>query len=225
MKSVVSWAVILAAAISWAQEIGNEIPERQPVIGQPATQNTPNHHNPMATLGGKKSSASMSFGLISGFQGSVLPSVPVSAFGSGIVGPMSPTVGVKFFVLDSVALIFEVGGSFGINGSDLAVGFDAQVGVDVLFGSPENALRPLVHFNVGFGKPFMGNFDVWVIHGAVGGGGEYFFTPQLSLTARATVAVPLTLAGGNLGVLVTTLSPALLATFYFDAPTGMGTKH
>lgn len=223
MKFVVALLVTLVGTTAFAQELGNEIPDRQPVNPAPVSAQQPAPSNPV-NFSSKKSSSSMSFGLLAGFQSSPIPSAPLGLGGSAVVGPLSPTVGMKFFVLDAVAFLFEVGASIGLGGNEALVGFDAAIGIDLLFGSPENALRPLAHFKVGFGKPFGPGTDMWVIHAAVGGGGEYFFTPQVSLTARATIAVPLTLANGNLSVLITTLSPALLATFYFDAPAGMGSK-
>ena len=225
MKQFVAWGLVLSCGLAEAQELCREIPVREPVPAPSAMRHevpTPEPVREVPSAGSRKSAQSMSFGLMAGFQSTVVPSAPSTGglISQQVTGPYAPTVGMKFFLHDSIAMLVELGTSIALDNGNVAVGFEAQLGVDVLFRSPQSALRPLLHLNVGLGKPFSGAGDVWMVHGAVGGGAEYFLSPQLSIAARATIGLPVLLANGRAVVLITTLSPSLMMTFYFDAPPG-----
>lgn len=144
------------------------------------------------------------FGLRVGFTGAPTP--------AGGEVASSPFVGVKLPLGDALALLVDAGFGIGTGGGPTAFGFTIGAGLDVYLGS-RRSLRPLITGGATFGKPISTNQRDHGLSIAAGGGAEYWFSRHFSVNGRALLAVPVSLAAGE--VLLFTLVPGVGATFYF----------
>jgi len=226
--------VVLVSGVGFAQEIGTEIEPVGPKAPPPVEKTPPPPTNPYATtpppetatpespavtpppqkttrgrkapesMGAKASAGAMSVGVHTALGGSGLSLTDA--------GP-SPTVGMTFFATDQVALTFDVGLGLQFSNRGLGFGFGAGVGMVFALGTPEDVLRPIIVAQVLFGKTVSQQSDDFMLVGQVGGGAEYFFSKNFSVSAQMLAGVPVNFRSGELAIF--TFSPGLGATLYF----------
>ncbi|MFZ5469302.1 MAG: hypothetical protein ACOZIN_07675 [Myxococcota bacterium] len=212
-------AVGLCAAVSFAQEIGTELPADSaaspPSTSPPITFDNPYAPPPSApeapvsaAVPGPSKGA---FGLRASFGGGGIPAV--SGTSSSGAGPAAPTFGFKYLATDSVALTFDAGLGLGFINGDVPFGFGAGVGGQAYLGSKEKPIRPYVAGGIGFGKGISVRGDDFVFALAAGGGAEYWFSGHFSVNGEALVGVPIDFRSG--AVTAATFTPGIGATFYF----------
>lgn len=230
MKRVVLLVVALVASFAFGQEIGTEITPvgptssaNQPPPPPPNDPNTNTTQQPakkQARLGetpkfdGTKVSASSGdFGIRAGFGASGSTGIPMGT-GAAATGVAAPAVGISYFASDSFKLLFDLGFGMGIVGSGVFFALGANIGFDLLFRSPADALRPFFHFAANFN--LAGANAVAVGFGAqTGFGAEYFFSPSFSINGRLMLAVPMVIFGSGLALGIFTVTPGVGATWYF----------
>lgn len=217
----VALLALLFAGSAWAQEIGSEIPAPTPAPDPyaappptpPPASSTPPASKPApaaapakggtAAGGGSGSAASGALGMRATFFGSPTTNLPTAA------------VGVAFFVADLIKLTVDAGVAANIIAypGNSTIGFSVAAGADVMLRTPAASVRPFLSLQVGFGKLVSEKGDDFSLVGNVGGGGEYFFSPQFSVNIRGLVSVPVNFKTGTVGVVLFT--PGAGATVYF----------
>lgn len=232
MKRLCVAVVVAMSAVAVAQEIGTEITPVTP-DNKPRPVNQPND-NPYATqptqppagdradarpapaapvdAGAQRSAGKGAFGIRGTFGGQ---SVGASRVGMGATPIEVGTVGLAYWGSDNFALLFDLGFGLGITGGGANIGLAALVGMDYLFRTTSDALRPLFHLQAGVAStiaPDLGS--ALALTATVGGGAAYFFSPNFSLTGRLGLGFRLPFASGQTTVL-TTLTPAVGAAWYF----------
>lgn len=230
MKRVVFVVAALVGSFAFAQEIGTEITPVGPTssanqqntntTASDPNANTPPPQKKQARLGetpkfdGTKVSASAGdFGVRAGFGASGSTGIPTGA-GAAATGVAAPTVGISYFATDSFKLLFDLGFGMGIVGSGVFFALGANLGFDLMFRNPGDALRPFFHFAANFN--LAGSNAVNVGFGAqTGFGAEYFFSPSFSINGRLMLAVPMVIFGSGLAIGIFTVTPGVGATWYF----------
>jgi hypothetical protein len=218
---------MMLSSLVLAQEIGTEITPVTP-DSKPKPVNQPNENpyapppaspEPKETAhaakqvdNGPRSAEKGAFGIRATFNGQVVGS---SRVGMG-AGPIETgSIGLGFWASDSLTLLFDLGLGLGISGSGANIGFGAGIGIDYHFRTAADALRPLFHIQVGIGSAIAPDIGSALSLGAqVGGGAEYFFSPNFSLTGRVALGLRLPLGFGQ-AIVLTTLTPAVGAAWYF----------
>jgi len=147
------------------------------------------------------------FGINTSFFGSALGSV-------GVSGIQAPTVGVRLFLDESIAL--NADGGVTLIASDGNTDFGMQIAATLDFYLAKLAagrLRPFVTGGVGFGKTVSGSSDFWGFELNGGFGAEYWFSQHFSLAGRLMVGIPFQFDPTI--VRISTFTPGVRATFYF----------
>lgn len=208
---------LLIAGSAWAQEIGSEIPATPPPADPYATP-PPAAPTPApaakpgpaaapakaaASAGGSGSAASGAFGMRATFFGSPTSNLPTAA------------VGVALLLTDMIKLTVDAGVAANIipYPGNSTIGFTVAAGADILFRTPAASVRPFLSLQVGFGKLVSDRGDDFSLIGNVGGGAEYFFSPQFSVNIRGLVTLPVNFKTGAIGIVLFT--PGVGATVYF----------
>jgi hypothetical protein len=129
---------------------------------------------------------------------------------------VAPSVGIAYFFTDSVKLLVDVGAGFSFD-RNVAFAVNAGLGIDILFRTPADALRPLISVGGSFGLASVGTRGVSIGFGAhVGGGAEYFFNPSFSVSGKLLIDVPMGIGStGSFALAVSTFSPTIGGTWYF----------
>ncbi|MBI3183544.1 MAG: hypothetical protein HYZ28_15515 [Myxococcales bacterium] len=217
MNRIVLAAAALIAGGALAQEIGTEIaPGSTSGSGSTAPTTYDNPYAPPPApppppetakeekpkVPGPKKGA---FGIRAGFDGASIHSLTGTA-------ASAPTLGIKYFVNDTVGVIFDAGVGVGI-GNRFALGFGAGVGVDAHLGSADRPIRPFASFQAMFGKGVSDKGDDFVVGLGAGGGGEYWFSDHFSVNGRLILGAGIDLKAFGVGLM--TLSPGIGGTLYF----------
>lgn len=199
---------LLGAGAAAAQEIGSEIPV-SPAPGQggqgPGAAFVP---APPPQLSAKP----FSLGIRASMVGSGLITQPATG---GAPGAVVPTLGVKLLVANALAITVDAGLAFGIQafGVSVNLGFTAAGGVDILFRTEKDALRPVISAMVQVSKGFSSFYGDWAIGASAGGGAEYFFDKHFSMMVRAMIGLMIDLNAAS--VVIATFTPGVVATVYF----------
>src|SRR6266849_1768797 len=98
-------------------------------------------------------------------------------------------------------------------GRNAVAGFLVNVGVEAHLWRTGTSLRPFLRGGLGAGKPATGRSGDYFGNAEVGGGAEYWFSDQFSLSGRAMLTV--TYFGGPDAFVIATFTPGVLAAFYF----------
>jgi hypothetical protein len=207
-------ALVLCAPVAFAQEIGTEIAPPPPPPSAPSENP---HLQPSAKPPAEPpqvSAGSGAFGLRAGFGAS--GGVLASGAGVGLSAvAFAPLVGASLFVSNAFKLNFELGFGLALANGNSSWAAGVGVGAEYLFRSRTDALRPLLFVSASFGISAVGSSDPALSFGVqAGGGAEYFFSPNFSLSGRLGLSLPVSLPNGNLVLGLSTLAPALGATFY-----------
>ena len=207
MKQSGAIALVLFAWGASAQEIGSEIPVGPPP-GQPGSAPVAYNPGPPPVLSAKP----FAFGIRAQMTGSGLISQPSSP---GSPGAAVPTLGVRLLVANALAINIDAGLAFGIlpYSGGVSVGFIAGAGVDIRFRTEKDALRPYIAFAGEFGKGFSSYYGDLMFGVSAGGGAEYFFDKQFSMSVRAMVGFRVDF--NAVVVVLGTFTPGVLATVYF----------
>ena len=224
MKNLIVAAVMVLGLSAFAQEIGSEI---KPGTTDPKTNTTTTYDNPYATpptpgttpatgnagaaVGLPLSAGKGAFGIRAGF-GSAGLALPSGTGATATVG--APTVGLTYWASDGLSLLFDVGFGLGIVGSNTLVALSAGIGIDYHGRTPLVALRPLFNFGASFGLAAVGNNLIPGLTVNVGGGAEYFLSPNFSFRGTVGVGVPMSFAN-NVVFGIFTFTPGVGASFYF----------
>lgn len=209
MKRLVA-VLAVVSSVAFAQEIGTEISSPPP--GTDTAQPTTPAPAPMVPVvePGPVSAGKGAFGIRASFSGGTF-SIPSTASTAGA----GSSVGIAFFASDSFKLLIDLGATLALVNSDVAYGFNALVGFDLMFRHVTDALRPFFHagafFNLNGGASnVVPSFGV-----QLGFGAEYFLSHNFSLNGRLLLAVPMATVNGDFTLLITTVSPGVGATWYF----------
>lgn len=226
-----NWFIAVVAVVSsaaFAQEIGTEISPATPNSGVQTQQQTDQDRPPPPNRrdrreqrrddgaespnwdGNRVSASAGSFGIRGSFSAGnfTLPSAAnTSNFGSSL--------GIAWFVSDGFKLLFDLGFALGVVGNDVGYGVNALVGFDYLFRTPADALRPFIHAGAFFGVAGNNSGANASFGVQLGGGAEYFFSPNFSLNARLLIAVPMAVPNGNFVLGITSVRPGVGGTWYF----------
>lgn len=224
---------VVSATVAPAQEIGTEIPAEQQQQTPPPTEQTPNYDNPYATpttpppataaaktpeqgaadAGNVPGPRRMAFGLRAGFGGGGIPTITT---GAGAVPVGAPTIGLRLFATETLALNIDVGLLMGF-GNTVAMGFGAGLGIDAFLGNKSLPVRPFVTGGAAFGRATasLDSNAPLTLAFNVGGGGEYWFNDHFSVNARALIGLPVSISNQGSFVSVATFMPGLGATIYF----------
>ena len=123
-------------------------------------------------------------------------------------------MGLAFYVSNLIRLTLDLGFAMAMpTGQEARVGFTAAFGVEPSFRTPKAALRPFVVVQVGFGKLLSNLGSDFALLATLGGGAEYFFSPNFSVNLRALLSMPFELTRSDLSFMLFT--PGLGATVYF----------
>jgi hypothetical protein len=205
MRSLFVSLLVLAPA-AFAQEIGTEVAPVTPVAAP--------HRAPLVESG-KATASSGAFGVRAGF-GTSVAALPA---GTAAATLTASTVGASLFVGDSLKLNFDLGLGLIINtrsSSGGAWAFGVGAGIDYLFRTSADALRPLLYGGVSFSIAGAGSTEpVAGVTVQLGGGAEYFFSPNFALYGRLGLALAMAAPGGYFQLGLFTLTPGVGATFYF----------
>jgi hypothetical protein len=201
-------AVLFAASSAVAQEIGSEIPVSPPPGSQGQGGSPAYMPGPPPDLSAKP----FSFGLRASMGGSGLISQPST---SGSPGAVVPTLGIKLLVANALAINIDAGLAIGILAfsGGLNLGFTIGGGVEIRFRTEKDALRPFLAFQGQFSKGFSGFYGDLAIGASAGGGAEYFFHKQFSMSVRGMIGFLIDLNAAS--VVLATFTPGVLATVYF----------
>jgi hypothetical protein len=123
-----------------------------------------------------------------------------------------PTVGTKVFVTDKIGLTLDAG-FLAQTGRNAVAGFLVNLGIEAHLWRTGTSLRPFLRGGLGAGKPATGRNGDYFGNAEVGGGAEYWFSDQFSLSGRAMLTV--TYFGGPDAFVIATFTPGVLAAFYF----------
>ena len=197
--------VAVCSSVAFAQEIGTEIAPAPNQAGPAPVM--PSAQVPLAEAGPLSAGAG-AFGIRGSFSGTTF-SIPTASAGGG-----GTSVGVAYFASNGFKLLFDLGFGLASLGNELTYALNALVGFDLLFRSTADALRPFIHasafFSLNGANQVVPGFGV-----QLGGGAEYFFSKHFSMNGRLLLAVPMALANGVFAIAITTVSPAVGATWYF----------
>lgn len=233
MKQLVL-AFVVVAGSAFAQEIGTEITPTTPTSGvQP--QNNPPPPPPPAEqpksgyvykpkgakevstapgaagfAGTKVSASSGDFGIRAGFGASGSAALPAGSTSGATVA--APSVGIAYFATDGFKLLVDLGFGMALVGSNALLALSATVGLDYLFRTPAEALRPFFHFAGSFYMAGSSNFAIG-FGAQLGFGAEYFFSPSFSVNGRLLLSVPMSV-NGQFVLGIFTVAPGVGATFY-----------
>lgn len=208
MNRALLMAGLMFSCAAAAQEIGSEIPV-SPAPGSGGQPGGPAYvPAPPAQLSAKP----FSFGIRASMEGSGVVSQPAT---SGSPGAVVPTVGIKLLVANNFAINIDAGLAFGIQAysGTVNLGFTAGGGVEILFRTDKDALRPVIAAGAMFSKGFSSFYGDLSLLISAGGGAEYFFDKRFSMTARAMIGLQLNF--NTASVVLFTFTPAVLATVYF----------
>jgi hypothetical protein len=123
-----------------------------------------------------------------------------------------PTIGTKVFVSDKIGLTLDAG-FLAQTGRNAVAGFLVNLGIEAHLWRTGTSLRPFLRGGLGAGKPATGRNGDYFGSAEVGGGAEYWFSDQFSLSGRAMLTV--TYFGGPDAFVIATFTPGVLAAFYF----------
>lgn len=230
MTRILALALVVSSQAALAQEIGKEIPADQQQQTPPPDQ-TPNYDNPYATpptppptqtpkkddgaadTGHVPGPRKMAFGFRAGFGGGGIPAISTA---TGAVPVGAPTVGLKLFATETVALNIDVGLLMGF-ANQMSLGFGLGLGIDAYLGSKDKPVRPFVTggFSLGRGAAPLERDGGLALGFNVGGGGEYWLSDYFSVNARALIGIPVSVTTQGAFVTVATFMPGVGATVYF----------
>ncbi len=165
--------------------------------------------------GSIKSAGAFSFGFhgsLGGTASVTAPSVTVSK-STAVISPLAPTLGISFFVADSIALTLDFGMGVGITNAGAAVGFGSALGLEVQLRGPTAALRPLIIAQFGFSKAISAADNDFFLVGNLGAGAAYYFSPHFSVDLKALVSIPVALQTGFVSIV--TVTPGAGVSLYF----------
>lgn len=165
-----------------------------------------------------------SLGIRASFGGGTVP-VYSPLPGSAANAPSSVgTIGLGYFVSDRTKLTGEVGAGVALAGGSPRVGFSAGFGADYLLRDPTRALRPLLHAGFAFDRgppnePNNSGQDLPALLVDVGGGAEYFFAREFSISCRVGLGLAWRFglgapAPGGGVISIGTILPSVGATWY-----------
>ncbi|SRR6266849_8211358 len=159
---------------------------------------------PLVIAGGpNKGSVALRTGFVASFGSS---SFPRNLFA------VIPTIGTKVFVTDKIGLTLD-GGFLARTGRNSFAGFSVDVGIEAHLWRTGTSLRPFLRGGLGAGKPASGVSGDYFGSAEVGGGAEYWFSDQFSLSGRAMLTV--SYFGNPDAFMIATFTPGVLAAFYF----------
>jgi hypothetical protein len=174
------------------------------VFAQSSTPHRPEPElTPLVTAGGpNKGSWALRAGFVGSFGSTSFPNTVA----------VIPTIGGKVFVSDKIGLTLDAG-FLARTGRNALAGFLVNAGVEAHLWRTGTSLRPFLRGGLGAGKPATGLNGDYFGNAEVGGGAEYWFSDQFSLSARAMLT--LTYFGGPDAFIIATFTPGVLAAFYF----------
>jgi hypothetical protein len=159
---------------------------------------------PLVISGGpNKGSVALRTGFVGSFGSSSFP--------RGLFAVI-PTIGTKVFVSDRIGLTLD-GGFLARTGRNSLAGFSVDLGIEAHLWRTGTSLRPFLRGGLGVGKPASGVSGDFFGSAEVGGGAEYWFSDQFSLSGRAMVTV--SYFGNPDAFVLATFTPGVLAAFYF----------